>query len=884
MAEGFTKKALKMVVSQVCQTIGWHAIQTSSLEVLIDVLHRYLEEIARTSHLYADQFGRTRPNLDDLGLAFSAMGVEIKQLEEYIEYVESVPCNYQVPKYPVAKESHLNFLKPGSKEVVTRPVHVHEHLPPTILEEQGYSQNENVLSVETSGSSSIPSPQASPQNVFKRPGDPVETPAAKRARLFLEEEGRPLREISSVMMTTGGFLSPAREGKLPESKVILPTSDSRSISPQPSLYPSVPPEVNREKKVKKIPEVSKAEKKEKKKISEKLDNNEEPAIKKLASMKEMEKLKALKTGALKMSARYPPNFQEKLPKPGSNKIPPVENTPSEKSLIQKLSESPHLVVTPLQPTVKKQTSSNYEKSRDSGVTIAKLTTEPDVQKLNIFKKITKVKEEKSEKVEKHEFSDIVPPVNKERSPGLIIEEVVPSRKPRSALSEMMESLPKDKKEARQPKPEPRTPDILQIYDDSLSSPGSPSTPKTPEIMRKIDKSPEHKKKKKDKEKEKKKRKGSPKDRIKTEDDLERNERPKTPEILEPSRLKDALPSPVLPFFPHFPSGPGLIPPPITNPLIPRFPHPLCPNFPNLPLPPPLLMQQPIKTEEMKKDPFKRMFERSTSESLSPTKFEKEGKSPLAILLNRGDKEKKFKEHKKDKKDRDKIKKKKDKKEKMKKDKSEKKHRDKDDKYKEQKSKEKKEKKIKKKEKMKESSIPMVVSVPKLTLKLGSSSPRPSSPDPKLKKLLSKPSKMEGEDKTMQPTKREPTPEIARISSLFNKPPKSSDTKPLHIQTDSFKTQTTTLTVKESVPVMKSPGTIIDKDGNKVWICPACGRPDDGSAMIGCDECDAWYHWVCVGIQVPPDKNEDWYCRFCIVKKQGSQTEKKKRGRKKKPPA
>lgn len=876
MAEGFTKETLKMVVSQVCQTIGWHAIQTTSLEVLVDVLHRYLEEIAKTAHLYADQFGRTRPNLDDLGLAFSAIGIEIKELEEYIEYVDSVPCNYHVPKYPVAKESHLNFLKPGSKEVVTRPVHVHEHLPPTILEnEEGYSQSETALAVDTAGPSAIPSPKASPQGVFKRPGDPVETPAAKRARLFLEEEGRPLREISSVMMTTGGFLSPAREGKLPEPKVVLPTSDSQSISPQPSSYPSVPPEVNREKKIKKVQEVTKTEKKEKKKIVEKLDVVEEPAIKKLASMKEMEKLKALKTGALKMSARYSP-FQNKLPKPGSNKVATPEHG-SEKTLIQKLSESPHLVVTPVQPALKKQSPPIYDKSRDSGVTIAKLTTEPDVQKLNIFKKITKVKEEKIEKLEKHDFADIVAPESRERSPGLIIEEV-PNRRPRSALCEMMESLPKEKKEPRQPKPEPRTPDISQIYEDTLSSPGSPSTPKTPEIMRKVEKSPEPKKKKKDKEK--KKRKSSPKERIKIEEEIERNERPKTPEILEPPRRRDAMPTPVLPFFPHFPSGPGLIPPPISNPLIPRFPHPLCPNFPNLPLPPPLLMQPPIKPEELKKDPFERMSERSGSGNSSPIKSEKEGKSPLAILLNR-DKEKKLKEHKKEKKDRDKIKKKKEKKDKLKKEKGEKKHKEKDEKYKEHKSKEKKEKKIKKKEKIKESGPPMVVSVPKLTLKLGPSSPRPASPDPKLKKLLSKPTKMEEEEKIMAQCKKEPTPEIARISSLFNKPPKSSVTKPLHVQTEPSKMSS--LAVKESAPVMKSPGTIIDEDGNKVWICPACGRPDDGSAMIGCDECDAWYHWVCVGIQVPPDKNEDWYCRFCIVKKQGTHPEKKKRGRKKKPP-
>lgn len=28
------------------------------------------------------------------------------------------------------------------------------------------------------------------------------------------------------------------------------------------------------------------------------------------------------------------------------------------------------------------------------------------------------------------------------------------------------------------------------------------------------------------------------------------------------------------------------------------------------------------------------------------------------------------------------------------------------------------------------------------------------------------------------------------------------------------------------------GTTIDEDGNKIWICPACAKPDDGSPMIG----------------------------------------------------
>jgi len=72
-----------------------------------------------------------------------------------------------------------------------------------------------------------------------------------------------------------------------------------------------------------------------------------------------------------------------------------------------------------------------------------------------------------------------------------------------------------------------------------------------------------------------------------------------------------------------------------------------------------------------------------------------------------------------------------------------------------------------------------------------------------------------------------------------------------------------------------PAFYFDEAGNQVWICPMCTKPDDGSPMIGCDGCDVWYHWVCVGIQCPPDCAV-WYCPRCLAKR--AQTPKGKRGR------
>lgn len=73
---------------------------------------------------------RTEANLDDLELSFRDMGINMNEILEYISYVDPIVTHIEVPKYPVPKESHFNFLKPGSKEVLTRPVHIHEHLPP----------------------------------------------------------------------------------------------------------------------------------------------------------------------------------------------------------------------------------------------------------------------------------------------------------------------------------------------------------------------------------------------------------------------------------------------------------------------------------------------------------------------------------------------------------------------------------------------------------------------------------------------------------------------------------------------------------------------------------------------------------------------------------
>ncbi|CAH0561863.1 unnamed protein product [Brassicogethes aeneus] len=179
-AAQYTRDHIKLSVGKILQTLGWHSINSTPLEVLTDVLARFLSQLTKLTNDYANEFGQTDANLDHLGLAFREMGISIGELEEYVTYVNFSPPPALVPKYPIPKENNLNFLKPGSKEVVTRPVHIHEHLPPMYpLLEGAENDVENVEVKKEAGEETTENGQ-----VFKKPAD-VSPTEFKRSRYIL---------------------------------------------------------------------------------------------------------------------------------------------------------------------------------------------------------------------------------------------------------------------------------------------------------------------------------------------------------------------------------------------------------------------------------------------------------------------------------------------------------------------------------------------------------------------------------------------------------------------------------------------------------------------------------------------------------------------------
>ncbi|XP_052863387.1 transcription initiation factor TFIID subunit 3-like [Anopheles cruzii] len=318
MSNAHALHVLKVAVAQICQTIGWHSAHSTTMELLVDVTQHFLREISRIMHRYTELYNRTEPNLDDLAMAYKDMGINLQEVMEYIQFVDPIPLALAVRRFPIPKDSQLSFMKPGSKEVLTRPVHIPEHMPPIFLEVENDDPGPGALingekligdaetygtfqsseaaavgaalaigapnmvklddrqqcgnapmlteeatmlvdsqvnaeieipmqTIETKDPTALtartdsvahssydnptgnPPDMASSFNVLETetvpatvsntvaPGQEKESVVKNTINAPFAAEGRPTREISSVIMTTSGFISPARAGKLPES-------------------------------------------------------------------------------------------------------------------------------------------------------------------------------------------------------------------------------------------------------------------------------------------------------------------------------------------------------------------------------------------------------------------------------------------------------------------------------------------------------------------------------------------------------------------------------------------------------------------------------------------------------------------------------------------
>eukprot|EP00105_Crassostrea_gigas_P017532 XP_011435349.1 PREDICTED: transcription initiation factor TFIID subunit 3-like isoform X1 [Crassostrea gigas] len=238
MSEEYCQGILRIALAQLCQSVGWNAAQSTPLELLTDVMGRYMLQLAKVTHRYAEQFGRTTPTLDDVGLAFRNMGISLSELEEYVRHVEPLPFAHEIVQFPAPKKSNLQIPKPGHKELLSREEHIEDYMPllfPTPEDEveneadQLQSQGEGPTAMQTDQGQTGVGGQGEVTDSLSVPGDkrmmtsPIEgSLPKKRPRLtnsaLPEEAMHSQYEMKSVSITNTGDLTPTKGGKLPDAR------------------------------------------------------------------------------------------------------------------------------------------------------------------------------------------------------------------------------------------------------------------------------------------------------------------------------------------------------------------------------------------------------------------------------------------------------------------------------------------------------------------------------------------------------------------------------------------------------------------------------------------------------------------------------------------
>ncbi|KAH8403617.1 hypothetical protein KR222_009720, partial [Zaprionus bogoriensis] len=253
MAEKYSSELFRVVIAQIAQTIGYSNSQCAPLELLEDILERFIQELAHNLHSQAEHANRAEPNLKDVFMSLRNLTIDVYELLDYIGNVEPVPFIREVPGYPQKRDSNMNFLKPGSLETLTRPIHIYDYLPPILPVKsisvcsgrsnhdqgpestlEGVHNSSVMLLEEILTDNSI-------SNWCSHDDESIQLNTSSRDNIG--SESLMIREISSVVMTTGGFISPAIEGKLPESSVPDIIDKLKGLDAPPNTPPPEVPEI-----------------------------------------------------------------------------------------------------------------------------------------------------------------------------------------------------------------------------------------------------------------------------------------------------------------------------------------------------------------------------------------------------------------------------------------------------------------------------------------------------------------------------------------------------------------------------------------------------------------------------------------------------------------
>ncbi|XP_055970575.1 transcription initiation factor TFIID subunit 3 [Sorex fumeus] len=914
MCESYSRSLLRVSVAQICQALGWDSVQLSACHLLTDVLQRYLQQLGRGCHRYSELYGRTDPILDDVSEAFQLMGVSLHELEDYIHNLEPVTFPHQIPSFPVSKNNVLQFPPPGSKDAEERKEYIPEYLPPIVSSQEEEEEEQ----VPTDGGTSAEPMQVpleededleeeeviNDENFLgKRPLDSPEAeemPAVKRPRLLstkgdaldlvMVEAREPLSSINAQkippmlspvhVQDSADLAPPSPEPPMlaPVAKSQMPTAkplDTKAFTPKAKTKTGSPGQKTKSPKTTQSPAV----------VGSPI-RSPKPVPKEKKSPGRSKSPKSPKSPKV---VSHPPPAPVRPETPNRTPVAPVSDRVSKETSVQ-------VRQTPAMPDAGRPSSENQPRkapvadktiddSIDAVIARACAEREPDPFEFSSGSESEGDIFTSPKRISGPECTTPKgpPPSNNFARSGptqlplsggtsssdnswtmdASIDEVV-----RKAKLGTPPALPPNFPYLSSPSVSPPTPEPLpKVYEEKAKLPPSA------EVKKKLKKELKTKMKKKEKQREKERDRDRSKDKSKERERLKEREREPGKESRCPWKelLKDEDADPYRFRLREFEEG-----------------------DPKVRLKDGLVRKEREKHKEKKRDRERGKKEKEKRDKEKGRDRSREEKlrlaaGPLALppkdvalalagpagpsrapalfpSLSPMLPEKLFEEKEKPKE----KERKKDRKEKKKKKEKEKEKREKErEKEKRERERREREKEKHRHEKIKVEPVAPAPSpvIPRLTLRVGGQdkiviSKVVPAPEAKAAPALNRP-------KTPPPA---PTPTPAPLPLPLLAPAASPALLPAPAPTVSGAARAP---VRSVVTETVSTYVIRDEWGNQIWICPGCNKPDDGSPMIGCDDCDDWYHWPCVGITAAPPEEMQWFCPKCANKKKDKKHKKRK---------
>ncbi|GLJ48763.1 hypothetical protein SUGI_1028380 [Cryptomeria japonica] len=125
-ADAFGRAIARIAVGQICESAGFQSCQESALEALADIAVRYLGDLGKSAHFYANLACRTECNVFDVIQSLEDMNhpqgfvgasnilsrrlsasATVKDIIHYTNRSEEIPFARPVPHFPVAKKREL---------------------------------------------------------------------------------------------------------------------------------------------------------------------------------------------------------------------------------------------------------------------------------------------------------------------------------------------------------------------------------------------------------------------------------------------------------------------------------------------------------------------------------------------------------------------------------------------------------------------------------------------------------------------------------------------------------------------------------------------------------------------------------------------------------